>query len=77
LLALLPDGVGAGNMRRQQPMRTLARVKLKWDVVGIQAVGPQRDQGTQRVIPDDRVEILRILDEEMGRDVHRIGSNGE
>jgi hypothetical protein len=29
------------------------------------------------MIPEDRVEILRILDEEMGGDVHRIGSKGE
>jgi hypothetical protein len=29
------------------------------------------------MIPEDRVEILRVLDEEMGGDVHRIGTKGE
>jgi hypothetical protein len=46
-------------------------------VVRIQPVWPQRDKGTERVFLDDGVDVLRILDEEMGRDVHRMGLNGE
>jgi hypothetical protein len=64
-------------MRGQQAMRALTGVKFKGNVVGIEAVGPQRDKGTERVFLDVGVDILRILDEEMGRYVHRIGSNGE
>jgi hypothetical protein len=58
-------------------MRALAGVKLKGNVVRIQAIGPCRDEGAQRVIPEDRVDVLWVLDEEMGGDVHRVGSNGE
>lgn len=58
-------------MRGEQPLLTLAGIKLKRYVIGVQPLGPQRDQGTQRVCANDGVQVLRVLDGEMCGDVHR------
>jgi hypothetical protein len=57
-----------GSERAQRPR---GRIELEWNVVGFQAAGARRHQRAERMLADDAVKDLGLVNGEMGRDVHR------
>jgi len=51
--------------------RTSAGIQFEQDVVGVQTRGPFGDQRAERVLTDDLVQSLGLVDGEMRRDAHR------